>query len=318
MAHRYPHRLILVEGLTGSGKSTTAHFIARQLQANRIPARWIHEGELAHPVLIDVDTTIEQYMADIRERWTAFVQQTAQSREVVVVEASFFNNLIETVFAHAMDRAEVIRYGLELLAMIDILRPALLYLDPGDLEAALARNFQNRGEGFRDYVIAYCTGTLFAKKHALTGYAGMVAFWHAFVSITAELFERWPYAKCAVSIAATEWESHYQQMLDFLSIPYVAERNLPPQTITRLTGTYADMSQDQMFEVSVQDDRLMIDIRGVPTRLVPLNEDVYAVAGWHFTAQFTTDDSGQITQLIINGADVDYFALAGTRASRVS
>ena len=97
MTHTYAHRLILVEGLTGSGKSTTAHFIARQLQANQFPAGWIHEGELAHPVLIDVETTIEQYMADTRDRWTAFAQQIAQSPEVVVVEASFLNNLIETV-----------------------------------------------------------------------------------------------------------------------------------------------------------------------------------------------------------------------------
>ena len=48
-------KLIIVEGLTGSGKSIMAHFIARQLQYNRIPASWVHEGEETHPILMDIE-----------------------------------------------------------------------------------------------------------------------------------------------------------------------------------------------------------------------------------------------------------------------
>jgi adenylylsulfate kinase-like enzyme len=62
---------ILVEGLTGSGKSTMAHFIARQLNYNGIAASWLHEGEISHPVLIDMDGSIESYMAKVRANWVA-------------------------------------------------------------------------------------------------------------------------------------------------------------------------------------------------------------------------------------------------------
>ena len=48
-------KLILVEGLTGSGKSIMAHMIARQLRHNGISATWIHEGELPHPLGIEDD-----------------------------------------------------------------------------------------------------------------------------------------------------------------------------------------------------------------------------------------------------------------------
>jgi len=52
-------KLIIVEGLTGSGKSIMAHFIARQLQYNGIAASWVHEGEEPHPILMDVESSIE-------------------------------------------------------------------------------------------------------------------------------------------------------------------------------------------------------------------------------------------------------------------
>ena len=318
MTHNYPHRLILVEGLTGSGKSTMAHFIARQLQANHIPARWIHEGEMVHPYLIDVDTTIEHYMVDTRARLTAFAAQTAQSPEVVVVEAGLFNNLIERVFMYNVERSRVGAYGLELLAIIEGLNPALVYLDPGEVEAALVRNFQNRGEGFRDFVIDFCVNTLYAKTHQLTGYDGMVAFWQAFVSITDEMFEQWTYTKTSVPVAARDWDRHNQQVLDSLAIPYRPDPVLPSERAGQLIGTYTDAGQDRTFTVTVQADQLMIDITGVPTALIPAGDDVFAIAGWHFIARFVADDAGKIVQVIIEGADIDYMALVGTCAERVS
>ncbi len=43
-------KLILVEGLPGSGKSTTAHALARLLAGRRVPVRWWYEEEINHPV----------------------------------------------------------------------------------------------------------------------------------------------------------------------------------------------------------------------------------------------------------------------------
>lgn len=43
-------KLIIVEGLPGSGKSTIAQFIAHQLQGNNIKAQWYYEVGLYHPL----------------------------------------------------------------------------------------------------------------------------------------------------------------------------------------------------------------------------------------------------------------------------
>ena len=44
------HRLVIVEGIMGSGKSTTMRFIAKHLQEAGRPAVYIHERTDPHPV----------------------------------------------------------------------------------------------------------------------------------------------------------------------------------------------------------------------------------------------------------------------------
>ena len=45
-------KLILVDGISGSGKSTTAHFIHRQIEKNGIKVKWFYEQEDNHPLLL--------------------------------------------------------------------------------------------------------------------------------------------------------------------------------------------------------------------------------------------------------------------------
>jgi len=56
-------RLILLEGLPSTGKTTNARFIHIQLERNHINAEWIHEVAMPHPVLFfdEVGMTYDEY-----------------------------------------------------------------------------------------------------------------------------------------------------------------------------------------------------------------------------------------------------------------
>lgn len=43
-------KLILIDGITGSGKSTTTQFLASQLKENDIKVKWYHETQTIHPL----------------------------------------------------------------------------------------------------------------------------------------------------------------------------------------------------------------------------------------------------------------------------
>ncbi len=312
-------QLIIVEGLTGAGKSTMAHFIARQLQYNGVLASWVHEGAVPHPFLIDLATSIERYVAEIRSNWVGYVDQIEASPEVQVIEASFFNNLLETLLAHQLKRPEIIQFADELVALSTSLNPTLIYLVQEDVAQALRRNFRRRGSGFRDFVIDLATSTPLAQANSWTGYAGMVRFWQAFVSLTDELFERFPSRKLKIDNSAGDWAVYNQQVVDFLSIPSMPEQHISPTEAQNLVGLYKDQHSDRQFMVRFEDGELTINLfSGVWKRLVRRASNVFEAESWPFEIRFEGVDLNDGLVLKIGGQDVDYLPLVGTVAERVS
>ena len=57
-------RLVLFEGIPGSGKSTTGQFLARQLMDQGILARWWYEEEAGHPVWLFNDRDSLQHLLE--------------------------------------------------------------------------------------------------------------------------------------------------------------------------------------------------------------------------------------------------------------
>ena len=278
-------KLIIVEGLTGSGKSIMAHFIARQLKYNGIAASWVHEGEEPHPLLIDVESSIADYMSEMLARWAAYVDRIEKSGEVKVVEACFFNNLIDTLLAHNVEPSEIVRYGETLQTIIEPLNPVLVYLVQEDIERALERSFEDRGEEFKEYVIQFTTDTPFAKQRGLEGYEGMVMFW-----------------------------------LEYLMIPLIPEQRASQEEAMKLVGVYQDRDSGRAFTVYYEAGELTINLfLNVKTRLVRQAEMVFLTEGWHFEISFeAADGSSGINILRIGGSNVDYLSLAGTVADKVT
>jgi thymidylate kinase len=312
-------KLIIVEGLTGSGKSIMAHFIARQLQYNGIPASWVHEGEEPHPILIDVESSIEAYMADARQRWAAYVGKVGSSEEVRVVEACYFNCLIEFLLAYNVDVPEILQYSDELQALIEPLNPTLVYLVQEDVEAALERSFADRGQGFRDYVVEFATDTPLAKGRGWQGYEGMVRYWREFVAMTEALFERHRIRKIRIDNSEGRWEDYNRQVLECLSIPLVPEPELSPDEALALVGVYRERGGGREFTVRYEDGGLTVDLfLDARTRLVRRADGTFLTEGWHFEVGFEPGGPGGGAVMTVGGGDVDYLRLVGTVADRVS
>jgi hypothetical protein len=313
-----PHKLIIVEGLTGSGKSIMAHFIARQLRYNGVDADWVHEGALPHPLAIDVESTIEAFMADAQDRWQGFANRVTRSDTVLVVEACLFNLLIESLFTHNVAQPDILSYADTLQEIIRPLHPALVYLTQRDVPAALERNFRDRGAGFQEFVVGYATGTPYARARGLQGYDGMVVFWRDFVALTDELFDRYAIDKLKIENSAGEWERYNRQVMDFLSLPTLDEPAVSEEQARRLVGTYRDEVQGRAFPVVYEEGRLLINFfQTVWTHLIPDGEGAFSTAGWYFEIRFEHDSTREVRRLVFGGRDVDYLALVGTMAEKV-
>src|SRR5712692_9308548 len=109
-------QFIFVEGIMGSGKTTTAWFLTEQMQRNRIAAHFMLEGptidepehplrvatELPHPNAVWHDVTVEQFIEQSLQKWHTFVDKAQQSATVTICDCLLFHgNMTDLLLMNA-------------------------------------------------------------------------------------------------------------------------------------------------------------------------------------------------------------------------
>ncbi|OZB96144.1 hypothetical protein [Paenibacillus sp. XY044] len=95
-------RLILIDGMPGSGKSTTGSFISERLNERNVLNRFYHELEDNHPLRIyDKQFTsftnleeAESFTARVEQLFTNFVNERADRDVITIIESYVFQDTI--------------------------------------------------------------------------------------------------------------------------------------------------------------------------------------------------------------------------------
>lgn len=170
-------RLIIVEGLPGSGKSTTAAMIAAELEARGRDVVCIDEGATDHPADVGdynfPDFATER--ATILDTWRRFIARAAPDTIYVFNCLLLQNPMCETMMRFGMDEDESRHYIGEIAAIIEPLHPTVVYIDEPDARAAIDAVRDERGDDWLNAVIDYHTSQGYGEAHGLCGYAGYIA-----------------------------------------------------------------------------------------------------------------------------------------------
>jgi thymidylate kinase len=95
-------KLIGVDGIPGSGKSTTGEWISSRLNSSRVANRFYHEMENGHPLRI-YDKTIKSLVDPDEADWftnkvtqlfSSFVCNQLNSETVLIIEAYVFQDTV--------------------------------------------------------------------------------------------------------------------------------------------------------------------------------------------------------------------------------
>jgi hypothetical protein len=306
------YKLIIIEGLTGSGKSTLAHFIKRQLDRNGIKNTWVHEAEMPHPIFPEDELKTEEFLQTMPGRWRDFLEKNRKNGSVAVVEAGFFNNLIETPFVDNVDRKILIDFGMQIEAAVQPYSPVLIYLTKEDIPAALTQIFETRGEEFLDFVIEYTDNTAYAKRKGYRGQEGMVKFWVDFWSVLDEIYQKYTINKLAVENSEGNWEDDNQTILSYLGLKYFSDLVLTASEAQRYVGEYQITGSDQSWRVWYDEATQQLRLNDDSVLLL-LEGHRFSLRSYHFEFLFIENDKGEITSFEVQGQDIDYSELVGTK-----
>ncbi len=223
--------LIVIDGLSGSGKTTTIKWLAQQLEQQGIHAECLFEYDTAHPLWwyeywdgtdyrtpdfenIPMETFIQNSLAN----WRGFANRLHGTDQLVIAESVFFMHTIMHFLMGDADPVQLREYAREVQQIAQKLNPVLIYFHQPDAANSLRRICAIRGPEFEQELLSNMESFPYLKRRNLKGLDGLSQLWQRSQQITDQLFEEYPIRKLAIENSAGDWAEYYQQILTFLRL----------------------------------------------------------------------------------------------------
>jgi hypothetical protein len=204
-------RLILIEGMIGSGKTTTAGLLADWLSDRGEDVRAFDEGAADHPIRTRrVDELLAApapgdpgvYSAS---QWRRLAERCRQSDQTIILESIFLQNSVMPAFIDGAPAATVTEICAEIQRQMAPAEPFLVYLRPADIAAAIARVHQTRGDPWSSRNVAYVQDCPWARRRNLRGRDAVVRLYQAWEPMVSRLYDRYPFPKIMVPDPQHDW-----------------------------------------------------------------------------------------------------------------
>jgi len=294
-------KLILVDGMTGSGKSTTAHFIARQLEKNGIKVKCYFEQAPDHPMYYKWDMRectsqefIDELIEEYPKQWASFAEKVKNDDCVYIVEGIFFQFALLRPIKRDKPYEVIKNYSLKMGAALKPLNPTLIHFYQNDVNRTLDDIWEQRGAFWTKHFLADYESYDYAENRNLKGKYASYAVWRFFNDLTLDIFKELDCHKIQFENSERQWDLYKKQIIDFLGINLFPEIAYLPE-FERFCGIY--QNETRSHKIHILNNRLCVDLSITNIKLLPKSESEFLLEAYSGSIKFITDDDGSIKSL---------------------
>ncbi len=297
-------RLLIIEGLPTSGKSTTAHLLARHLRRTGRPTRWVYEHAADHPIH-DTQALAEMVRGEPYQpeafdeslaRWRTLADEIGRTEETIILESAILQPPLHLMLLAGLPESALRAYVVRVEGIIADLDPVLVHLRPPDLERSLERAMRLRGSWFGEFLEARIRESPYGSGRGLAGKEGVLAYFAHYRAITDAILETLSIRVLAIEAVAEGTDQRLGYLCRELGFDPPAPEEAVRERGDRLRGRYRAVAAEEILEVAMDDEGLFL-AGDAPGRLLRADDDGFEVMGTSVTVQFVCDGEGRAVAL---------------------
>lgn len=309
-------RLILLEGMPGSGKSTAAQVLTRALRAEAVAARWWYEEQRAHPVFGFEDPSDARVVVDeLRRgqferaimraltRWSAFVEFLHEYETVAIVDGCLLGYLTWTLFWADAPWDLTVGYVRAVTTCLSPVAPAVIHLRPVDVEACWSDVRRRRGEAWTTATITRIIDrSPRCRRLGFAGFPGLVSYWSEFLQLADALQDELAVPWHRVDVDPRKRDDVQSAVMHLIGLP----AEIGPELVEPIAcgGRYENQTGQEVEIVRIAEGGLaVVGLPGIwhVTDLVPVATGTFDLRGLPWEMAFEVDDAGEVSGFKVRG-----------------
>ena len=211
-------KLIIVAGMSGTGKSTTAQNISYQYKMNGIDHEWYHEEMEEHPIRwanggeftvgdLNTEDGMKLNIADIYARWKTLTEYIKSKNKILVMDGCFDQNIIRYFYPGNYPNEKIVRFYDGLLELLQSANLHLIHLYSPDVAANYKKAFKVRGKKWEHII---------TDGNKDYDFADMTKYQELALKITG----RYSGNKLCIDTSGDDWENYMKKICRFLDLQY--------------------------------------------------------------------------------------------------
>jgi hypothetical protein len=286
-------KLILIEGLPGSGKSTTAQWLHHSFQKSQMSSSWYYELSVNHPLSYKFDKgnmTGSQLLTESLDIWQRFIHSSMSECEATIIDSGFFQKNIMHLMNLSVDAKTILQYASQVEALLSQFDTYFVYLDSSNAEVHMQSAFNLRGKRFQEALTVWANKTEYSASKGYQGTEGCLKYWRDYKSLCDRIYERLKFNKIEIDVATGQWSEHYRTLSRFLAVSNYENIDSASIVHGNLSGDYLLRDSDVSVKVTEMSGSYVIknllDVLEVESLMIPVGSNRFFIRGHDVSIQF--------------------------------
>jgi hypothetical protein len=291
-------RLILLEGLAGSGKSSTGQKLYHIISGSGASVDFMHEFNLSHPISRENISNISDWHYNVTQNWIELVKTLENNKMTIILDAAFLQYPVGELLEQGEGKNKIFDYVNGVTGILNTINPVLIYLRHHNIDKAIARIYNEREINWQNKVCNFLNYTPYGLQSELSGFDLYLFFNRPLAKICDAIFANCNFNKFKLSLKAACSSKEILEICNFLKLPPIKTKI----EATPYQGTYIEARTGRQAVISLKDD--MLEISGlflIAKNLLHKRDDIFFVYGKPYELNFSRDNSGRIDGFSLSG-----------------